>query len=369
MSQKINDNRMSWIRLEEKLLTKRKSSYEYEYEIASEQRITGSFNYKKGFIQAGLFVLEKNDQGLYKYLLKVKYASYEAYNENANKKGYYFKDGVLGELLSLLSLHFRCRFYLISITSGQLTPKELKLKTENGFLYKKTNPDIHPQVLVESTNKNWVLSKTSDFLEMVKKLDPIYHQKFILACYHYHLALREIGINTEMVFIRLVSAIETLSETMILDKKEDVLQDTNIGKLLDNSSLDSVSKNELAEIFNVRKSSKKFVRFIENYCKGYFKGGNFKAKHCKIQKANLSTILNGIYTARSEYLHKGEPMYLSMHMRGEYKWDMDPGMGMIIDNRSIPASKKLPYAYFFEGLVRQCLINFLNDKIVQQVRP
>ena len=34
---------------------------------------------------------------------------------------------------------------------------------------------------------------------------------------------------------------------------------------------------------------------------------------------------------------------------------------MTIDNRSISLSKKLPYTFFFEGLVRQCLLNFLKN--------
>src|SRR5208283_3782061 len=63
---------------------------------------------------------------------------------------------------------------------------------------------------------------------------------------------------------------------------------------------------------------------------------------------------------QSKYLHAGEPMFLSQPIKGGEKWDTDPTMGMIVDNRSFPASQKLPYAYFFEGLVRQCLLNYLK---------
>jgi hypothetical protein len=34
-------------------------------------------------------------------------------------------------------------------------------------------------------------------------------------------------------------------------------------------------------------------------------------------------------------------------------------MSMIADNRSLSASQKLPYGYFFEGLVRHCLLSYL----------
>jgi len=85
-------------------------------------------------------------------------------------------------------------------------------------------------------------------------------------------------------------------------------------------------------------------------------------------------VLNVIYAARSKYLRAGEPMFLSQPFKGGEKWDTDPTAGMIIDNRLFPPpkkvtpsgtlvetpSQKLPYAYFFEGLVRQCLLNYLK---------
>jgi hypothetical protein len=55
-------------------------------------------------------------------------------------------------------------------------------------------------------------------------------------------------------------------------------------------------------------------------------------------------------------------MYLSTPMHSGYKWDTDPTVGMIIDNRKISVAKKMPYTYFFEGLVRHCLLNFIKEK-------
>jgi len=54
-------------------------------------------------------------------------------------------------------------------------------------------------------------------------------------------------------------------------------------------------------------------------------------------------------------------MFLSRVIRGLKTLDMDPIAGMIIDNRRVSASTKLPYTHFFEGLVRHCLVNFLKD--------
>jgi hypothetical protein len=169
-----------------------------------------------------------------------------------------------------------------------------------------------------------------------------------------------VGVDAEMVFIRLVSAIETLSADIKLDRKDDKLENQGVTDLLEHSALPKELRNELKNVFDVRKSRKKFVRFIEQHSSGFFKGGNLKARHLKIKRANLGKILNVIYTARSKYLHAGEPMFLSQPIKGGEKWDTDPTSGMIVDNRSLTSSQKLPYAYFFEGLVRQCLLNYLR---------
>lgn len=360
------DNRMAWIRSEERLLAS-EAGYFSEVEIASEQRITGVFSYGDNFLLAGLYQIEKDaTNGLYHYLLKMRFPPFEGYDNlpTATRHGYYFKEGMLGEILCLLSLHFRSRFYLVSTIQGELTPRGLRTKIENEFLYKKSNPVIHPHIF-EQPNKTfarWI----NEFFDSVKNLDTRYHQQFILACHHYQRALKEVGVDSEMVFIRLVSAVEILSQDEELDSEEDVLENTNITKLLEESDLTAIEKEELKKVFDVRKSGKKFVRFIERNCSGYFKGGNYRAKHTKIKKENLGAVLKTIYQARSDYLHSGEPMYLSMVMHGANNWDTDPSMGMTIDNRNIPESKKMPYTFFFEGLVRHCLLNFLRKNQREQ---
>jgi len=161
-----------------------------------------------------------------------------------------------------------------------------------------------------------------------------------------------------MVFIRLVSAIETLSKFFKLSKKDDLFSGKEFDDVVKKDNLSRNERNELKKLFDVRYSRKKFVKLVDKHSKGFFKGGNYKAKHTKIKKEDLPKVLKTIYDARSDYLHRGEPMYLSIPMRRASKWDIDPNLGMIIDKRKIPKSKKLPYAYFLEGLVRHCLSIF-----------
>jgi hypothetical protein len=359
-----NDNRMGWIRNIEKLSKKDADSYFIEYEIATECHIAGVLDYNNGMILCGGLTIEKDQNGLYHYLIRLKYSGVEEpyYNNKANKKGYYFKDGALGELLAILSLFFQCRFYLVATFSGELTNHGLKIKTENRFTYKPCNPLIHPPIF--STQKRNFAIGLTNFLDTIKSLDTKYHQQFILACYHYTRSLKEIGNDNEMVFIRLVSAIESLSKFIKLNKNKDLFNGKAFEDIVKKEILSKTEMEELKKTFENRKSKARFITFVKRYSVGCFKGGNYKAKHCKITKKQLPNVLRTIYDARSAYLHNGEPMYLSQPMHGGEKWDTDPSMGMIIDNKSFSVSQKLPFTYFFEGIVRQCLLNFLkNNKL------
>lgn len=295
---------MSWIRNVDNLKSNDSKSYYGEYEIASECNIPGVLNYHDGMILSGLLTRNKDRNGLLHYTLKIKYPELKEpyFNTKASKKGYYFKDGILGELLAIFSLYFQCRFYLMASYVGELTSTGVKTKTENAFVYQPCHPDIHPPIF-SSKNKNFAKG-LSDFLDSVKSLDVKYHQQFILACYHYAKALKEVGIDSEMVFVRLVSSIEALTEFIELDKKDDLFKDKKFDDVVKSDVLSPEEKKELKKIFDVRKSRKKFIRFIEKHSKGFFKGGNFKATHTKIKKGNLLKTLNAIYDARSSYLFR-----------------------------------------------------------------
>ena len=138
-SKSENDNRMAWIRNLDKLSEKESGFYTMEHEIVSECRIPGVLYYEGGKIACGGYSpLEKDRNGLYHYFLRVQYPNPKNYNKKANEKGYYFKDGIAGELISIFSLHFQCRFYLVSTHQGEFTCNGLKTKIDHDFLYKPT---------------------------------------------------------------------------------------------------------------------------------------------------------------------------------------------------------------------------------------
>lgn len=368
-----NDNRMAWIRNIDKLKESNDGSYFIEHEIATECHIPGVLDYEKDKILCGGLTIEKDKRGLRHYLIRIQHPKLEEpyYNKKADKKGYRPPDNsILEELLSLFSLYFQCRFYLVASYSGELTNRGLKIKTEKDFLYRPCNHQIHPKIFGHRKERNFAIG-LSDFLNSIKKLNPEKHQQFILCCYHYARALKEVGVDREMVFIRLVSSIEVLAKDFGLKKKDNPLSGKKFDKVFGNSNLSEDQKNQLKEILrvnrkdliNIEKSKLKFIRFIERYSKGCLRGGNWKAKHTKISKKDLPKVLRKIYDARSGYLHNGEPMYLSHFLRGAKNWDTDPSLGMVIDNRKVSASQKLPYEYWFENIVRCCLLNYLKETI------
>lgn len=370
MEKKNIDNRMAWIRNLKKLSSYTGETYAMEYEFVSECRIPGVLSYDGEKIICSL-LSEKDKDGLYHYLMRVAYptgGSDEFNRSQYHKNGYYFKDGIIGELLSIFSLYFQARFYLVSSFSGGLSSNSVKHKIDSPFLYKPTNQAVHPKIFTDG-KRNFARG-LSDFLELIKNLDESKHQGFILACYHYARALKEVGVDSEMVFIRLVSAIETLSSQMKLKQKDDIFFGKETESFIKAGILNEEQFLEIKNIFDVRKSRIRFIRFVEKYCKGAFHGGNWKARHVRLLRINLPRVLSAIYNARSKYLHLGEPMYLSQFMHGAGKWDTDPSLGMMIDNREFSASQKLPYTYWFENIVRCCLLNYLKEqKVAESNQP
>lgn len=84
---------------------------------------------------------EESRDGLWLYNFILHFPTGPNFNPKANQAGYYFKDGILGELLALMSMFFRCRFYLISSRLLPENPTQgMTLKKEYPFLRVTYNP-------------------------------------------------------------------------------------------------------------------------------------------------------------------------------------------------------------------------------------
>lgn len=364
---KANDNRMAWVRNLNQLRERGSRCYQVEYEIATEIHIPGVLDYADGRILCGCYAAKPARSGLRKYLLKVSVACPEEsyYNPAANRKGYLFRDGIPGELLALFSLFFQCRFYMLAAYIGELTPSSIRSRFDYEPVYIPCDQKVDPYIL-SGSGRNFA-EGLGDFLASVEKLPSQHHQQFILSCHHYLRALREVGVDEEMVFIRLVSAIEALAAKHgVLKEGDDSFEGHTFDDVAKTELLSAEQREELERVFAVRKSRLKFIRFVEQYSNGFFHGGRSRAPHCRIRKCDLVPSLNAIYKNRSGYLHGGEPMFLSHRAEAPAQWDTDPGGESIIDNRRLPANLKLPYPYFFHRLVRHCLNSFLTERVEAQ---
>lgn len=324
-------------------------------ELASEVHIVGGAGYFNGNILIGSIADGTPDSLQYHQVKLIHDRNAQYDTKKASTKGYYHPDGVAGEFTSLMALYFRTRFYHLSTTYGNLTNRSIQGRHKNAIL--RVEPSKHIDTVVFGNQKrNFV--EFQEFMKIIDSIPEEHHRSVISAASNYNLALREIGIDHEMVFVRLVSAVEAFSSNYTLSPKDDPLSLVDTRKLL--AGLAKDIKDELRISLDARKSRLKFTRFLEVYSKGYFKGGNHNAKHTKIKRAQLGEVSKAVYTARSKYLHSGERMYLSQAFLGT-KYDTDPSSGMYIGMRKFTEKEKLPNIQFFEGLVRHCILSKLDE--------
>lgn len=144
-----NDNRMRWIRNGE-ALQGACQRYTIEYELGSDCRIPGLLDYEKAKIICGPLTIDESRNGLFLYNLVAQYPLGPQPNIRADDKGYYFKEGILGEIIALMSLHFRCRFYLISSRCLPDDPtRGMTIKREYDILHKRCDFVIHPPIFAK----------------------------------------------------------------------------------------------------------------------------------------------------------------------------------------------------------------------------
>lgn len=358
MSEK-RDQRMQWmIVLEDCARVGDPKRFHYsEYEFCSEVRIPGVLDYESGAIRC--CILEEADKdGLFTYMVRVRHVfqKYTFDQRKYLKGGYYFEEGLIGELLAIFSVFFRARFFLRATYVSQ---DDFRSRTREDFRYRKPNKALHIEMLSsEGMARNWAKG-IADFLDNLRNVPQEYHQDLIRAFGWYAEAVREIGSDRSLFYIKMVSAIESLLEEAEPDGLEKKLKNL-IGK---GCPLEE-DKEEITNYINNRKIKRKFIAFLSKYSRGYFKGFNRKATHCYIRKNEMDRYAGTIYDARSGYLHKGKPMFISfdMPMEEAYRWDVDPGCGMMVDRRNIPGKEKLPRMMWFERIVNYCLRKYLEER-------
>lgn len=354
----VVDNRMRFLRL---LTSPEPRAYVNEYEFASEVRITGELNYLNGGLILRLLTTEPNRDGLFKYSMSLAApAEYRLPRYQASKDGYYFAGGGTDEVLSLSSLYLRCRFFPIATTFRGINGPPIT-KHENDFSY--LQPDrFSDRFIFDTSDRNFV--RLEGLFNLVQRLPENLHHKFANAVRLYALALKEIGVRDDQAFIHLVSSVEILAKDIRLDASADPLAEwvERLEEAL--SDAPEEAKSELANLINLRKSQLKVLAFLNEYMGELLPpapaGGH---DGCKIYREDLPNTVKRIYKARSKFLHEGTSMYMSMPRIILVDCDYDVSQGQSIDNRQFEPNDKLPGVFFFENLVRQCLLNYLERQV------
>lgn len=359
------DNRMQWIlAIEEAKKAKKKDTYFTDYEICSEVRIPGVLNYQNGALMCSLFQ-DADSNGLYTYIVRVKhiFKEYKFDESKYSKEGYYFKDGLIGELMAIFSVYYQARFFLKATVSGELTPKSVRMRNEKKFRYVRTHPSSNYEMFTTDKKRNWANeSGLGAFIDKISIIDQSYHQALIRAFFWYLEAVKEIGVDSQLFFIKMVSSIEALLQ--FLPKSSDEFENKLI-KVVKNGDNSFVSE-EIQEVhnwLNNRKIGHRFVTFFKTYSTGFVKGGRRKANHCYIIKKDVSEYIRRIYNARSAYLHIGKPMYLSqdMVMDSARKYDLDCSSRMMADRKKFDDKEKLPRMRWFERIANYSIKNFIDS--------
>ena len=352
------DDRMLWIRNLEENNTS--DGFEtIDAEIGSESRITGLLDYDDGAILFCPTTHSLDNVGLYKYVLRVRLGSQSTVARQGKRKGYLFREGQIGELVALTSLCLQARFYVLSITVGHLTSHGCPIKTEFSPLRIAFGHNVDPVVF--STNDRNLALELPGFLKQIRLIPPKHHLTVALAANHYARALREIGVDEEMVFVRLVAAIETASHDQSISS--DPLLKKRAEDLFRFGELTAPQIQELKNLLETRKAKARFVSFLERFSSGFFEGMPKKPTHTQVTPATLPSVARAIYDARSGYLHNGYPMYLSHYSPTFPEWHMDPSVGMIWQDRSYTRDQKLPRLDFFHRLVRHCLLAYFKSLV------
>lgn len=361
---KKEDVRMQWIlKLEELEQTEEEFVYFTDFEICSEVRIPGVFVYGDNmFLRCALFQ-EADSNGLYTYILRVRHSEkiFEYNEDDYSKDGYYFQEGLIGEIIALFSVYFQTRFYLKAQIIGKETQTSIRMRIEKGFQYRKVNSNLNSEMFTDQ-GRNWCKDNgLKFFLDSIRKLDQKYHQNLIRSFHWYTEAIKEIGIDHQLFFIKMVSSVEALLNFFRIN--EDRLEE----KLSKLQKKHFFEKNEYVEIINWlanRKIRRRFADFFEKYSDNFFKNTE-EVNSLYINKREVRKYVNQIYNARSAYLHEGKPMFLSMDLQGggAINWDFDPSLGMLVDRKKFSIKEKLPRVRWFERITNHCLKNFIKNKL------
>jgi len=353
---------MLWLR-EIDALALAASSHTIEAELGSEVLVPGLVDYASGAVWLRPVTFTLDQAGLFKYVLRLRCAERTVPEGEAvpseflrigTSNGYVYPSGSAGELVALLSLVVQARFYLLSVTMRHGPNGDGIHKTEWAPL--RAGNGVHlDRVLFTAGHAN--TTQLAPLLDRVRSIRSEHHLAVAVAADHYARAVRLVGVDEEMVFVRLVSAVEKIMG----NHAEDALSQ----KVLAHDGFTDEERKALKTTFQARRSGARFIEFLLKYSAGFFAGEATEPAHTQVTPENLKTVARAIYNARSGYLHSGDPMYLSPVNQVLPGWHMGATVGQTWQDRSFSRAQKLPCADFFHRLVRHCILARIDEMVAE----
>lgn len=354
-----DDNRMLWLRELTKPLVPDNSLERTEIEFASDSYMIGTVDYADHRILCQISTPEPDARGLFRYTLILRRPPFDAadyFTGPATTDGYFFEGGPGAEILALISLCCQARVFAISIASSDSSPDAIPMRW-----YFDTTPTSNNGHFTPSTEACPVSLPTSliPFLDTISHIPQHLHPGLALSAHQYSEALRSIGTSEELAFIRLVSAVETLSGDFELPVEDDPFKGSSFDNYVRSEKLSPQLKGELKNLFNVRKSRLKLVRFMQRHAPVAVQAED----RTRITSGNYEGTLTAIYKARSRYLHRGQPMYTSRPDARHADLDFSPERSKRVDRRFFDADEKLPFARSFQALVRIAIMHYAQSSV------
>jgi len=360
---KKSDNRMLWIRG----LIEEDESFpdNIEIEFVSEKDITGTLKYKNITCYQTSTSSAYSDK-LYTYNLRIGYKRGSVESDGGKRamdiagKNGYFSLAPWDELVNIFSLFFQGRFWVVNAgrrVNGTVFKQHLHFKYQPVQLY------LFKGMLGNIYEQTW--QDIIPFLQKLENINPKWHYPIYRACAHYNSALKQIGDETDLSYIYLVSCIEALSKDSDLDPAEK----DNISKIhnsIKELKLSKAIEGELLEYVENRKTGLKFRGFIKEYAP------NFRPVKKDIPNDKISTMISQeeidiyvkkVYDSRSKFLHEGEPignLLLIGEEPSNEDVDISSCMGVQIDGRKWKRNDIIPRPSFYATLFRQAIITHIE---------
>ena len=341
-----------------------------EYEYFSDSRICGVFTIgEKHPITFRMVEFEENEFGYHRYILRIPTIinptilgtmTNEEYSkkiidnfDSAREDGYYFKEGLAGELICIFAVCLRARFYL----RNQIN------RDKNGPSSKMTYPVFLPSTVSEyktifDDKKKNLTSDVIPFFQKVSSLPDKGHFNIIHAFREYHEALKNIGIDHDISYLKLVVAIEGIAT---IEKNDRPSFEEDFPECFKSLQKSKEKLSEISKMWENRGSIKSVTAFFNKYL---LQGNLEFAQTTYVDKVGQQQVIpfkktvGRIYDARSKYVHEGLQMFISKNSSGSSPYESI--LGGVQDRKKISVDEMLPLISYFDNIVNTSLIAYVE---------